>query len=99
MGKKIYVSVVRDEQETLEMANEISSKIVAVIADSAKDFLGEDDPAEHIYLAIQTMACSVGKICVILDNYGKTYGIDRLTNEVIFEQIMKLAKIFKEPRE
>lgn len=73
--------IVKDKQKTLELAHNISSRIIKELLTDVTDNIPEDDPAEYIYLVTHTVACLVCKAVHILSGYGNTYAIPQTSVE------------------
>lgn len=83
--------IVENKEITLEAANKISSKIISIIQEEAKDFGDSDDPAEQIYLASHILGSLIAKVAISLKNYGDMYSISSLTTTSIIEWIIAIA--------
>lgn len=75
--------IVENKDLTLQKANDIANNLLQFIGKESKEFNCEDDPAEHIYLMLHIAAILNSKICMVLEEQGKTYGIDKLTCQAV----------------
>lgn len=83
--------IVENKTATLDKANDISNKLINLMIAEMKDFNCDDDPAEHIYLALHILGNIVAKISFSLKNYGDIYGIDNLTSNAIISWITTIS--------
>ena len=84
--------IVSDKSATLEKADEISYKLVEIIANGSKEFECYDDPAENIYLSVHILGNLIAKIAIALQSYGSDiYGIQQLNPETTVEWIAAIA--------
>ena len=83
----LEAKVVENKQASIEKANEISSKIMNLIAEETKKFDCDDDPAEQIYLACHIAGCFLSKVCLSLEGYAEIYDIKNLDCKSVSEWI------------
>lgn len=84
--------IVQDKLASIEKANEISSKIMAVITEESKQFQCEDDPAENAYLIVHVISILTCRICLVLEKYSLIYGIEKMNKENIYTWIEAATK-------
>lgn len=77
------MSIVKDEKVALEFANNLANILIKEVGEKSQDFYQENDPAEHIYMLSHMTANFYVKMCLWLQDFGKTYGIDGLNSEAI----------------
>jgi hypothetical protein len=85
-------SIVENKEASLNKANEIASKLITFISTEMKSFECEDDPAEQIYVGVHTVGILIAKLCFSLNEYGKIYGIPKLTVKAVHEWVAEIAK-------
>src|SRR5260221_11266 len=84
--------IVENKLNSLEKANDISSKLLSFITEETKNFDCSDDPAEQIYLGCHIAGNLIAKICISLQGYGKIYGINKMTSDFTLQYISSIAK-------
>ena len=75
--------IVKDQKASLEIADNIKSKVIALINSEIRELAIEDDPAENVYILGHTMAIILVNIVDSLDEYGKIYGINEFGRKEI----------------
>jgi phosphosulfolactate synthase (CoM biosynthesis protein A) len=86
------MTIVENKQATLEQASQLSLELLEYIGKKCQTSSSEDDPAEHIYLAIHTISALNARVCLALEQYGKIYGIGKLDADTIHDLIKTIAK-------
>lgn len=86
--------IVKNQEEIYQRADEITNKILLNIKDISADAETPDDPAESIYLLIHIISLLTAKVCVTLNGYGKTYGIDNFDIIAIREWIGRYTSTY-----
>lgn len=89
--------IVKDREKSIATAHSISGDLLEMITKELKDFSGEDDPAEQIYLGLHTIGSLLARMCISIRNYGEVYNIENLNIEaikgwidIIFKEYIKL---------
>jgi hypothetical protein len=83
--------VVKDTDVTRKLADKTATEILEIIklASFTSDF--PDDPAEHIYYIVHTIGSLMGKVCYVLEEYGKIYGIEGLKSKICSDWIISIS--------
>jgi hypothetical protein len=85
--------IVKDKEETIARAIKLSEDLMNYVAkrclESSSD--NDDDPAEHIYMSVHAIACLCTRLSLTLAEYGKIYGIEKMTPKQIFAWISEIA--------
>lgn len=75
--------IIKDQKASLDIANNIKNKVLALINNEMKELKIEDDPAENVYIAGHTIAIILVSIIASLEEYGKTYGVNNFDRKQI----------------
>jgi hypothetical protein len=84
--------IVKDKEATLKVANEIVAKMISLMSEEVKKFKCDDDPAEQIYLVTHIIAIMTSKVSMLIEGYGKTYGIENLTCDEAYSWIDSITE-------
>ena len=84
--------IVKDKEATLKVANEMVNKMLFLMSEEVRKIKFDDDPAEQIYLVTHIIAIMTSKVSMLIEGYGKTYGIENLTCEESYSWIDNIAK-------
>lgn len=84
--------IVANKEKSIALANELSKKLLAIMTEELKNFDCPDDPAEQVYLGVHTVAALFARVCISIDNFGRIYGIPKMTPEIIISWINSVAK-------
>jgi hypothetical protein len=84
--------IVKDKESTINLANQISSKLLSIITEEIKTLNISEDPAEQIYLGSHIVGSLFSKVVLALEGYGKIYNIGGLNADSIYDWINVIAK-------
>jgi hypothetical protein len=94
--------IVKDKQEILDNANDVSNKFLYTIEKQIKKFLKDEDVASQIYFQIYCVSILMSKISLGIEKFCQMYGnltldsngvinwINEVTKEIVIENSSKL---------
>lgn len=83
--------IVEDKGSSIEKADLIAMKVMALVSDEIRDHLCSDDPAENSYLAAHIMGNLYARMCLSLEGYQNIYGIDGMNAAAVQSWIHIIA--------
>jgi hypothetical protein len=83
--------IVKDQEKTLDHADELSNQILIFINNDMKKFIEDSDPVEQIYLVTHIIGFLFAKTCVALQGFAGIYDIDLITIDKIKEIIISIT--------